>query len=80
VKALGANPTDTDLQFIIKYKPKVTDPPQDIAQYLARVQKVFNRSYTDAQKVIESNGTYVPKFEFIKGEVDKTNPLLQGVN
>jgi hypothetical protein len=80
VKALGANPTDTDLQFIIKYKPKVTDPPQDIAQYLARVQKVFNRSYTDAQKVIESNGTYVPKFEFIKGEVDKSNPLLQGVN
>jgi len=59
-KALGANPTDRDLQFLLANRPNEGWPAEDVKQWITSVQERSRASLEIARKQVESGGTYQP--------------------
>lgn len=60
IKALGANPSNADLQFITAYQPDENWSPEAVKDWLNRARKGLEDSLVVARKQIETNGRYEP--------------------
>ena len=59
-KALGANPTDRDLQFLLANRPNEGWDAADVKEWITKVQERSKASLEIARKQVESGGTYQP--------------------
>ncbi len=57
-KALGTNPTDRDLQFLLNNAPNVTTPAARVATWIERVQDRIRANIEIARKQVETGGAY----------------------
>ena len=59
-KALGTNPTDRDLQFLLANAPNVGTPAEEVASWIERVQERIRDNIEIARKQVETGGAYQP--------------------
>jgi hypothetical protein len=60
-KMLGVNPTDRDLQFVVKTKPTEDWPPEAVAEWLRKSANSSRRALDFAREQIKSGGRFIPE-------------------
>ena len=59
-KALGANPTDRDLKFLLENRPNEKWPAEDVKTWITSTQERIKDNIEIARKQVQSGGTYQP--------------------
>jgi len=59
-KALGANPTDRDLKFLLENRPNEKWPAEDVKTWITSTQERIRDNIEIARKQVQSGGTYQP--------------------
>ena len=59
-KALGANPTDRDLKFLLANRPNENWPAEDVKTWINSTQERIKDNIEIARKQVQSGGTYQP--------------------
>jgi hypothetical protein len=59
-KALGANPTDRDLKFLLENRPNEKWPAEDVKTWITSTQERIRDNIEVARKQVQSGGTYQP--------------------
>jgi hypothetical protein len=59
-KALGANPTDRDLKFLLENRPNERWPAADVKDWIESTQEKIKESIEVARKQVQTGGTYQP--------------------
>jgi hypothetical protein len=59
-KALGANPTDRDLKFLLANRPNESWPAEDVKSWIESTQERIKASVEVARKQVQTGGTYQP--------------------
>jgi hypothetical protein len=59
-KALGANPTNRDLEFLLNNRPNESWPAADVRDWIESTQEKIKDSIEVARKQVQSGGTYQP--------------------
>jgi hypothetical protein len=77
-KALGANPTDRDLKFLLENRPNEKWPAEDVKTWITSTQERIRDNIEIARKQVQSGGTYQPPVPTPGGSSNKPSGVKGG--